>query len=160
MLNSIGLGPAIAGVVMALGTAVVLCLLGIGALIQASKPARAEMPPYVYADMQADAPEVLTIAVTDVATEAISDRRTVITATARVTTVERSGSGLKPGDVLIVRYQRESHPEGWTGPSEVPLLAVGDQTEAFLAPSGPRDGTPVLRPAAGGWSFGPRADAW
>lgn len=130
-----------------------------GTLLTAkSRPARAELPPYVYADLQAEAPEVLTIHVEAVRTTGSGSVTTIIVE-AVVVTVERSTAGLRSGDRLSIGYEREQHADGWTGPSPVPLLRQGTETLAFLAPATGNDAS-AFRPAAGGWSFGPRADSW
>ena len=41
-------------------------------------------------------------------------------------------------------------PQGWAGPSPLPLLRPGQRLPAWLAPD-----PPLFRPAAGGRSFGP-----
>ena len=63
----------------------------------------AELPPSVYKDLQDKSPEALTIEVESVRISTTDEprfKKLDITAEARVETVIRSASGLKPGDAI------------------------------------------------------------
>lgn len=124
--------------------------------------ARAELPPQVYAEMQAKAEELLKIEVLTSVKEPGSVENATppqhgfetfrVHLTARVLKVERSKSGLKADDEISIDYTRTERPKdvGWVGPAEIPLLKKGDVAEAYL------DLNPKARaysPAARGRSF-------
>jgi hypothetical protein len=94
----------------------------------AAKPpnAHAELPPYVYAEWQAKSPEVLTIQAQEVTNDGGA-----ITVSAKVTAVERSGSGLKPGDAIRISYH--SVKQTMPGPSEAAILEKGKSYRAYLS---------------------------
>lgn len=87
---------------------------------------RAELPPSVYAEWQAKSPEVLTIQAREVTNDGGA-----ITASAKVTAVERSGSGLKPGDTIRIGYH--SVQQTMPGPSEAAILEKGKSYRAYLS---------------------------
>lgn len=112
--------------------------------------ARAELPPQVYEEMQAEAPESLVIETRTVSQELVTRSLTRITVTARVVSVARSASGLEPGDGISIVYERRWRPPGWTGPGPVPILGEGRRYRAYLHRV--QDGTHYA-PAARGRSF-------
>lgn len=116
--------------------------------------ASAELPPTVYKDLQAKAPEVLRIQVeaVDSKPKGFFDRSEwTETVTASVTGVVRSKSGVKTGDTITIVYSRLAPKGGWVGPTPPPQLAPGKSHTAFLAKSDA--GTFSL--AARGMSFSP-----
>ena len=122
-------------------------------LVCLSASVRAELPPYVYRDMQAKSPERLTIKVRSVKTEERdeAERKLVaVTAEAEVVAVERTASQLKPGQTIRIRYTRADHKQPIAGPSQVPILREGETYPAFLGKN--KDGD-TYAPAAGGYSF-------
>ena len=129
-----------------------LALLASGAMaVLPLPPARAELPPWVYAEEQRSAPLVVELQVGSVKADA-----SPVVVKARVLRVQRQPAAvqLRPGDSLEIRYPLPpQRPEGWVGPSPVPLLRSGQQVTAWLAadPEVPQ----VWAPAAGGRSFGP-----
>lgn len=93
----------------------------------------AELPPYVYENLQKNAPEALTITVTKVQTSLSSLTEKKVTVEARVLRVKHSRSGLKKGDSLtIVYYSVFWRPSGWVGPSSLPVLEEKHMYQAFL----------------------------
>ncbi|MFD0896062.1 hypothetical protein ACFQ5Q_20800 [Luteolibacter ambystomatis] len=105
-------------------------------------PAKAELPPDVYAHYQAEAPEVLQIRVEQVSSKPIglfdwSKRIESVQAT--VLKVTRSKSGVKKGDRISIRYERLIPKGGWAGPSPAPQLEKGKEYPAYLEKS--PDGT-------------------
>lgn len=112
----------------------------------------AELPPEAYADMQARAPEHLTIEVIEVDTSIcwlwLCSGRDV-DVRARVVTVHRTATGLTPGDTLRIRYRHVPLGDR-AGPSAIPILDEGTTTHAWLA----RD-KDTYATAARGYSFAP-----
>jgi len=103
--------------------------------VTAVLPARGELPPYVYQDLQAKSPEALTIKVESVSIAASDEptlKRLTITAGARVEKVLRSASGLKPGDAIRISYVRLEHKQPMPGPSEPEVLQKDRSYPAFL----------------------------
>ncbi|MDP1588914.1 MAG: protease complex subunit PrcB family protein [Prosthecobacter sp.] len=96
------------------------------AFMAGAPAARAELPPYVYAEWQAKSPEVLTIQAHEVKNDGGA-----ITVNAKVTAVERSGSGLKPGDTIRIGYH--SVKQTMPGPSEAAILEKGKSYQAYLS---------------------------
>ena len=88
--------------------------------------ARAELPPSVYEELRAKAPEVLTVEITRVAInqrDGENLRDISVFAEAKVVGVTRSQSGAKVGDVISLRYMTfEVITDGWAGPS--PIIQV------------------------------------
>ena len=112
--------------------------------------ALAELPPSAYEAMQNKAPEYLKIEVLRVAVEpGETPTQQNVEMVALVTQVLRTESGVKPNDILNIRYPITEHPRGWTGPGSVPLLNEKDASVAYLqkADSG------EFVPAAGRMSF-------
>lgn len=121
-------------------------------LVTSGTVGRAELPPDVYKDMQANSPESLVIKVLSVKTRNKNEPRLVrvsVTVEARVEQVNRTQSGLKPGQVIRIRYDHRRHKEPMAGPSEVPVLKHRQVCPAYLK----KDGSGVYAPAAGGYSF-------
>ena len=115
--------------------------------------ARAELPPQVYRQRQAAAPEVLVINVRSVTTKETqrADHKLVAhTVEAVVQHVARTTRGLKPGSVITIFYTQRRSNQPVTGPSEVPTLAESEVRPAYLAWD---KETQVYSPAAGGFSF-------
>ena len=129
--------------------------VGLASLVMTTPAAQAELPPYVYADMQRQAEVVVRLKV-------LQTRRSEneLTVQARVLTVTRqpvSGT-LRRGQDLGLRYSLPIwHRQGWVGPSPVPVLKPGEQVTAWLNRESPTSAW--FRPAAGGHSFGPAVEA-
>jgi hypothetical protein len=107
-----------------------------------------ELPPYVYKNLQDNAPEHLRIKVLSVKTKEGKDGAQV-SVEAIVTKVMRSASGLRVGDVIRIEYfHSTSHVPG---PGPVALLVQEQSYEAFLS----RNSTPdkTYSPGARGHSF-------
>jgi hypothetical protein len=134
--------------------------LVIVAVLIGSLCARAELPPYVYQELQKEAPELLQIEVLDSKkkpspadkSRADGARFYHVELTAKVLEVERTDSNLKPGDVIRIAYGRTERPKnsGWVGPSEIPVLKKGVVSTAYL---GKGEESDVYSPAARGFSF-------
>ena len=129
---------------LALTAALLVCL---------SASAFAELPPYVYRDMQAKSPERLTIKVKSVKTvERDEPERKLVDVTieAEVAAVEHTASELKPGQTIRIRYTHTDYKQPIAGPSQVPVLREGETYPAFLSKNKEGD---TYAPAAGGYSF-------
>ena len=127
--------------------------LTVALLVGLSAAAFAELPPYVYRDMQAKSPERLTIKVKSVKTEERDEperKLVAVTAEAEVVAVERTASELKPGQTIRIRYTHSEYKEPMAGPSQVPILREGQTRPAFLTKNKEGD---TYAPAAGGYSF-------
>jgi hypothetical protein len=129
----------------------IACLFALFAAL--STPAlRAELPPSAYEKMQSDAPEVLRIQVLRVTEQPGSDAATTnVSMLAQVVKVGRTATKLKPGDMITVNYQLVSHPAGWVGPGEVPVLKENAESVAYL--KAVEGGEQEYAPAAGAMSF-------
>jgi len=93
----------------------------------------AELPPYVYEDLQKNAPEALIIVVNKVKTSSSLFSDTKVTVEAKVLRVFHSQSGLKKGDIITIFYTTvTSRPRGWVGPSSLPVLKEKQKYKAFL----------------------------
>ena len=93
----------------------------------------AELPPSAYEAMQVKASEFLNIEVLQVDIEAgktSTEQRVHIMAL--VGKVNRSSNNVKDGDVVNIVYTVTSHPAGWSGPREIPILSEKDKTVAYL----------------------------
>ena len=113
---------------------------------------RAELPPHVYKDMQANSPESLVIKVLSVKTKNKNEPRLVrvsVTVEARVEQVNRTQTNLKPGQLIRIKYDHRRHKEPMAGPSEVPVLKKGQTLPAYLKKNDAAD----YAPAAGGYTF-------
>lgn len=133
------------------------------ALLLMASAAWAELPPYVYEDLQQKAPEALLIEVTSVDVgrrfakpdgcswyefEVIRN----VSVEARVVRVTRSAAGLRPGDAIRVEYASINRCSGYNGPRSIDMVRRGDHIRAFLA-KGDRAG--LFVPAARGATFTP-----
>ena len=130
--------------------AVVVPLLAFVFLFQLS--ALALLPPSAYEAMQAAAPESLTIEVLKVDFEPLEENASerAVTATASVIAVERSASGLQPGDFIQITYRIPIKHPAAADRELIPILQAGQETPAFLAQC--EDGL-FYRPVAGSMSF-------
>lgn len=120
-------------------------------LLTALQPARAELPPWVYAEEQRQAPLRLELQV--LRAIASGDQLQV---RARVLAIDRQRSPLRlrPGNTIELRFPvAPPRPRGWVGPSPIPRLAAGERVSAWLTPLPGQAG--LFAPAAGGRSFGP-----
>jgi hypothetical protein len=112
-----------------------------------------ELPPSIYKELQENSPEALMIKVESVRISTTDEprfKRLDITAEARVETVIRSVSGLKPGDAIRITYVHLDHKQPLAGPSEPDILQKGQSYFAFLAKA-EKDG--FYTTAARGYSF-------
>lgn len=129
--------------------------VGLASLVMTTPSAKAELPPYVYADQQRQAEVVVRLKV-------LQTRRSQneLTVLARVLRVNRqpAPATLRQGQDLRLRYPLPIwHRQGWVGPSPVPVLKPGEQVTAWLNRESPTSAW--FRPAAGGHSFGPAVEA-
>jgi len=111
----------------------------------------AELPPSAYEKMQSASTEVfrvkvLRVVVTPGDAPDIQD----VTMLAQVLKVGRSKAKVKPDDLITIKYHVTTHPAGWVGPGEVPILKEDAETVAYLQPVA---GTEEYAPAAGAMSF-------
>ena len=122
-------------------------------------PARAELPPWVYAQDQRQAPLRLELEVLDVQQWPVLQPKQLLVQV-RVLQVLRQprGGRLASGDRLTLRYALPPpRPEGWVGPAPLPIVRVGERLPAWLAADPHQTG--VVIPAAGGRSFGPSLES-
>lgn len=111
---------------------------------------RAELPPSAYEAMQAKAPEYLKIEVLRVdVSPGEKPEEQAVHVVAMVTQVMRTGSEVKPDDIINIHYVIVERPSGWAGPGAVPLLADKQQTVAYLS----RQDNGDFKPEAGRMSF-------
>ena len=112
----------------------------------------AELPPYVYDDLKNNAPESLTIEVTQVERSSLLFEGTTVTAKAKVIRTVRSATALQRGDSITIRYTTTAGTikPGWVGPSPVPILKEGKSYKAYLIKE---DEKSEYKPAARGKSF-------
>ncbi|MES2593968.1 MAG: hypothetical protein V4662_01460 [Verrucomicrobiota bacterium] len=117
------------------------------------QPAHAELPPYVYEERKAGAPEHLELKVisSEVSETKEQDTTTAqVKATAEVIAVKRTRSKLEPGQSIVISYGTiTKRPAGWAGPSSPSVLQKDMRVIAWLARH--EDGT--YAPVAGGQSF-------
>jgi len=93
----------------------------------------AELPPYIYENLQKNSPEALTISVSKVETSLISMSEKSVTIIAKIIRVKRSKSKLKRGDTITIVYNTIFwKPRGWVGPSSLPVLEEKQTYKAFL----------------------------
>ncbi|MFO1485166.1 MAG: protease complex subunit PrcB family protein [Verrucomicrobiaceae bacterium] len=104
---------------------------------------QAELPPAVYDELKHNSPESLTIEALSVK---VSD--SAVSVSAKVSAVERSRSGLKPGATIQIEYHSEKQTK--PGPSEAPVLEKGKSYQAYLSQS---DTPGIYQLAARGHSF-------
>lgn len=132
----------------------IISLIGI-AFLACLVSAHAELAPAVYENLKKQAPEELRITITEVVskrTKGLPFSRTgtwTETVTARVDGVTRSNSGVKPGDVIVIRYNRAVHGNGWAGPAPAPKLEKASTLSAWLK----READQTFALAAHGRSF-------
>ena len=120
-------------------------------LLTALQPARAELPPWVYAEEQRQAPLRLEL---QVLRAVASGEQLQVRARVLVIQRQRSPLRLRPGNTIELRYPLPPpRPRGWVGPSPIPRLVVGERVSAWLTPLSGQPG--LFAPAAGGRSFGP-----
>jgi hypothetical protein len=136
-------------------------MAGLAALVLPA-PVRAELPPWVYGQEQRQAPLRAEIQVLQVQL----DPERQVRARLRLLAIQRQplAARLQPGQTIVVAYTLPpARPQGWAGPSPLPLLRPGQRLPAWLAPE-PQTAAPaaavasdgaLFRPAAGGRSFGP-----
>ncbi len=115
--------------------------------------ARAELPPYVYEERKAGAPEHLELKILSSEVTETKEGDTTsaqVKATAEVISVKRSRSRLKAGESIVISYGTiTKRPAGWAGPSSPTVLQKDMKVIAWLAKE--EDGT--YAPVAGGQSF-------
>ena len=93
-------------------------------------PAPGALPPGSYEKLKAEAQEKLKIKIVNVEQKAQSDRRLDVLFTAEVLAVERTQTGLKPGDTIAIQSYRWT--KRYAGPKNPPLLPVGWIGIAYL----------------------------
>ena len=135
--------------------------IAIAILLILASAVLADLSPDVYKDLQRKAPEVFSIQVSSVDVhrsfakpsgcpffdfEVIRD----VKVEARVLRVVRSGTGVRPGDVIEIEYSSISRCSDWNGPRSMQLLRKGDLVFAFLSRRGR---TASFEPAARGATF-------
>lgn len=128
-------------------------LLLMAATLLTPLAADAELPPQVYRQRQAAAPEVLVIRVKSVKTNETqrADHKLVANVVeAVVEHVARTTKGLKPGMAITIMYTQRRHNQPLAGPSEVPSLDESEIRPAYLAWDKELG---AFSPAAGGFSF-------
>jgi hypothetical protein len=128
-------------------------LTGLTALLIAtfSPVVLAELPPFAYQQMQQQATEVLMIKVRKLQTQTqVQGERKLIDVDAetQVEQVKRSQTGLKPGNIIRIRYEHTQYKNPMPGPGQVPILQLGQVSPAYLRQRG-KDYVPV----AGTYSF-------
>lgn len=112
--------------------------------------AQAALPPGSYDKLKAGAQEKLKIKVVEVAKQG-KDPKLKVTFTAQVLAVERSATGLKPGDQITIQSYRWT--KRYAGPKNPPILPKGWVGIAYLNKA-PGPG-PNYKLAAYGDSFEP-----
>lgn len=130
-----------------------VALMLVAAAVLTVADAYAELPPQVYRQRQAAAPEVLVIRVKSVNTKEAqrADHKLVTNIVeAQVEHVARTTKGLKPGAVITIVYTQRRYNQPMTGPSEVPSLDESEIRPAYLAWDKDLE---AYSPAAGGFSF-------
>ena len=98
-------------------------------------PLSAELPPYVYDELKAEAGEHLEITPTKITTNVTQNDHALtvrIEAVATVKKVLRSASGLGVNQEITLRYQTLVHKEPLVGPSEPRQIRVGETYVAYL----------------------------
>lgn len=104
-------------------------------------------PDYV---VQHAAPEVLRIQVLQVSVQPDGDASRDVTMLAEVLKVGRSQTSLKADDMVTIKYKLTTHPAGWVGPGDVPVLKENTETVAYLSKAANSEN---YAPAAGAMSF-------
>jgi hypothetical protein len=114
-------------------------------------PVQAELPAKAYRDLQAKAPEILQIHIRARKSSRLSllnfsgDRNEILEAT--VLAANRSKSGLKAGDKIVITYQHRKL--RGAGPNPIPKLTKGAKYPAWLTKTAEGTYSPVAR----GFSF-------
>ena len=93
-------------------------------------PAPGALPPGSYEKLKAEAQEKLRIKILTVEQTAQSDRRLEVLFTAEVLAVERTQTGLEPGDTIQIQSYRWT--KSYAGPKNPPLLPIGWVGIAYL----------------------------
>jgi hypothetical protein len=133
---------------------------GLALVFAAAAPSLAEIEPKYYREWQDKAPEVVTIRIGAVRPAVTTNRhrdgdtlliQTRVEAEATVEAVERSASGLKPGDAIRIQYVTTRSEPPMAGPSPLPVLKRGETVPAFLLAVSKG----LYAPAAKGASFEP-----
>lgn len=102
--------------------------------------ARAELPPQVYEDLKAKAPEVLQVEIMRVAInkrDGQNLRDISVFADAKAVGVARSQSGVKVGDVISLRYMTfEVIRMGFVGPGPIARVEKGGSYKVWFKKAG------------------------
>lgn len=117
-----------------------ICALTLVTAFVPTNIARAELPPQVYEDLKANAPEVLQVEITRVAVnkrDGENLRDISVFADAKVTGVTRSQSGAKVGDQISLRYMTfEVIRLGWVGPGPIARVETGKSYQIWFKKAG------------------------
>jgi hypothetical protein len=133
-------------------------------ILAPSAPTNAEIEPKYYRQWQDRAPEALVIRVTAVRPIVTTQRRpdaenmlihTRVEAEAVVEKIERTATGLKPGDTIRLQYVSTRSEPPIVGPRPIPVVKRGETYPAFLLPVSQG----LYSPAARGASFEPLIEA-
>lgn len=114
-------------------------------------PARAELPPQAYLDMQGAAPEAVRLRMTSVDrafTQGRTDRAELVRATAEVLEVSRTATELTTGREIALRYVHDPLPEDVAGPGPVPIVQRTAEYQAFLRADDQGGYAPAARKAS------------
>ena len=115
-------------------------VLAFAAATVSTQAARAELPPQVYEDLKARAPEVLEVEITRVAInkrDGENLREVSYFADATVKNVTRSQSGAKVGDQISLRYMTfEVITPGWAGPGPIARVEKGKSYRIWFKKAG------------------------
>jgi hypothetical protein len=118
-------------------------------ILMADNPtALAELPPGAYQQLRSNAPEALKIKVLKVHTQGLKPNTLKVEVQAKVLSVVRSASKLKPGSMIRIVYEVDKQVPQRVGPRAVPVLKAGLLYAAFLAQD-----DKIYTPAAYGDSF-------
>lgn len=96
----------------------------------AMNSASGALPPGAIAEMKKDATDLLEIEVGKVEKRDVEDARMLVKCTAKVTKVDRSKSGRKPGDTIHITYYRTL--KQIPGPKNPPLVTPGWKGKVYL----------------------------
>jgi hypothetical protein len=111
----------------------------------------AELPPYVYREMQEDADYNVKIEVVTVDRSlCILCEYQDIRVLAKVRAISRSSGSLEAGRIIRIEYRHHNPEQGWVGPSPIPVLREGSLYPAWLNLK-----DKIFVPAARGYSFEP-----
>jgi hypothetical protein len=139
---------------------IVVIAAALVAITMTAAPLLAEIHPKYYREWQDKAPEVVTIRIGAVKPAVTTNRhrdgdtlliQTRVEAEATVEAVERSASGLKPGDAIRIEYTTTRAEPPMEGPRPLPVLKRGETVPAFLLAVSKG----LYAPAAKGASFEP-----